>query len=218
MRIVLRSIALQDNVLFYGDNLYILRDRIPDESIDLIYLDPPFNSKAYYNILFKESTEEESVAQIRAFTDFWHWDSAARETYQYLTGNQVDNRVATVADSVFRLLGRNDMSAYLFMMTIRLVELHRVLKDTGTLFLHCDPNASHYLKIVLDGIFGPENFRNEIIWKRRTAHSDKAQGAKHLGRIHDTISVTRSLEATSGTRNMPLIPRSMPETVSPSKK
>ncbi len=180
-------LALQDNILFYGDNLDILRRRIPDECIDLIYLDPPFNSKAYYNLLFKEKTDEESTAQMRAFTDFWHWDAAARETYEYLSGNQVNDRVATVADSLFRLLGRNDMNAYLFMMTIRLVELHRVLKETGSLFLHCDPNASHYLKLVLDGIFGPENFTNEIIWKRRTAHSDKAQGARHLGRIHDTI-------------------------------
>lgn len=176
-------IALQDNILFYGDNLDILRRYIPDESIDLIYLDPPFNSKADYNILFKEVGGEESVAQIRAFTDFWHWDSAARKTYDYLVGNEVDNRVATVADSLYRLLGKNDMTAYLFMMTTRLIEMHRVLKPTGSLFLHCDSTASHYLKIVLDSVFGVENFRNEIVWRRIEAHSD----AKRFGKVSDRI-------------------------------
>jgi DNA modification methylase len=160
-----------------------LRRYIPDESIDLIYLDPPFNSKADYNILFKEATGEESTAQIRAFSDFWHWDAASRKTYDYLVGNEVDNRIATLADALYRLLGKNDMTAYLFMMTIRLAELHRVLKPTGTIFLHCDPTASHYLKIVMDAIFSPKNFRNEIIWKRTFAHS----GANRCGPVHDDL-------------------------------
>lgn len=160
-----RPLALQDDVLFYGDNLDILRRHVPDESIDLIYLDPPFNSKKDYNILFKESSGEKSVAQIQAFTDFWHWDNSARHTYDYLIGNEVDNRIATVADSLYRLLGKNDMTAYLFMMTTRLIELHRVLKKTGSLYLHCDPTASHYLKILMDAVFGSTNFRNEIVWR-----------------------------------------------------
>lgn len=176
--------SFNTNKLFYGDNLQILRSRIPANSIDLIYLDPPFNSKADYNILFKESTGEESAAQIQAFSDFWHWDTAAREAFEYLAlSNQVNDKVASLADALHRLLGKNDMSAYLFMMTIRLIELHRVLKPKGCLFLHCDPTASHYLKLVLDAIFEPENFRNEIIWKRTSAHND----AKRCGAVHDTI-------------------------------
>ena len=176
-------IALQDNILFYGDNLDILRRYIPDESIDLIYLDPPFNSNADYNILFKEVGGEESVAQIRAFTDFWHWDAAARKTYEYLVSNEVDNRVATVADSLYRLLGKNDMTAYLFMMMIRLIELRRVLKPTGSLYLHCDPTASHYLKVVLDSVFGVKNFAGEITWQRTNSRSTTGKWP----RVHDTI-------------------------------
>lgn len=169
--------------MFYGDNLDILKRKIPDESIDLIYLDPPFNSKADYNILFKEASGEQSVAQIRAFSDFWHWDSAARKTYEYLVGNEVDNRVATLAESMNRLLGKNDMTAYLFMMTIRLIEMRRVLKSTGSIYLHCDPTASHYLKLVMDSVFGVGNFRNEVIWKRTYAHGS----ADKWGDVHDTL-------------------------------
>lgn len=179
----LPPLALQENVLFYGDNLDILRRFIPDESIDLIYLDPPFNSKADYNILFKESTGEESNAQIRAFSDFWHWDSASRRTYDYLVSNQVDERVATVAESLYRLLGKNDMTAYLFMMAIRLTELHRVLKPSGSLFLHCDPTADSYLRLVLDAVFGPKAFLGEVIWRRTTSHVTSRRWA----RLHDVI-------------------------------
>lgn len=174
----------KSNVLYYGDNLDILRNYIPSKSIDLIYLDPPFNSQANYNILFKEVTGEPATAQIQAFSDFWHWDRASARTYSYLTtSNRVSDRVATVADGLFRMLGRNDMTAYLFMMMVRLVELHRVLKDTGSLYLHCDPTASHYLKIVLDAIFDPRNFRNEIIWRRTGAHGP----LRTFGPIHDTL-------------------------------
>jgi site-specific DNA-methyltransferase (adenine-specific) len=173
----------RQNTLFYGDNLEVLRKHITDESIDLVYLDPPFNSKADYNVLFKEPTGEESVAQIQAFSDFWHWDEAARHSYEYLTSNEVNDKVADLAESLFKLLGKNDMSAYLFMMTTRLIELHRVLKDTGSLFLHCDSNANHYLKLVLDAIFGPSQFRNEIVWKRFNFHAD----AKRFGRVSDRL-------------------------------
>ena len=175
------------NRLFYGDNLEILRQYIPSDSIDLIYLDPPFNSKADYNILFKEKSGEQSTAQIQAFSDFWHWDEAARQSYEYLTSNDVDVKIANLAEALFRLLGKNDMSAYLFMMATRLIQLQRVLKPTGTIFLHCDATASHYLKLIMDAIFGANNFVNEIIWKRSHAHSDTKQGAKHFGRLHDTI-------------------------------
>src|SRR5207249_186337 len=139
-------VGFSRNTLYYGDNLPILRKHIPNECIDLIYLDPPFNSKIDYNILFKETTGEQSTAQIQAFSDFWHWDAASRNAYEYLTGNEVDNTIANLAEAFYRLLGKNDMSAYLFMMTTRLLELHRILKTTGSLFLHCDPTASHYLK------------------------------------------------------------------------
>jgi DNA modification methylase len=171
------------NMLYFGDNLEILRRYFPNECVDLIYLDPPFNSKATYNILFKEKSGEDSAAQIQAFSDFWHWDTAARQAYNYLVSNEVNDNVARVSEAFFRFLGTNDMSAYLFMMTERLLELHRVLKPTGSLFLHCDPKASHYLKIVLDAIFDPTTFRNEIIWKRTFAHND----AHKCGAIHDTI-------------------------------
>lgn len=123
------------NKLFYGNNLEILRRHIPENSVDLIYLDPPFNSKADYNILFREKSGEQSTAQIQAFSDSWQWDSASREAYEYLTGNDVDNKVANLAVALLHLLGKNDMTTYLFMMTQRLLELKRVLKSTGTIFL-----------------------------------------------------------------------------------
>jgi DNA modification methylase len=174
------------NVLYFGDNLEILRKYIPDNSIDLIYLDPPFNSKKDYNILFKENGGVESEAQIKAFTDTWHWTQIAENTYHEIVTKgplKVGKLIGALHDSI----GNNDVMAYLVMMTIRLVELHRVLKPTGSLYLHCDPTASHYLKLVLDQIFGPANFRNEIVWKRTTSHGDWKQGAKHFGRVHDHL-------------------------------
>ncbi len=175
---------MKTNVLYFGDNLEILRNReyFPDNSIDLIYLDPPFNSKKDYNILFKENGGVESEAQIKAFTDTWHWTQAAENTYHDIVVNgplKVGKLIGALHDS----LGHNDVMAYLVMMTARLIELQRVLKPTGSLYLHCDPTASHYLKLVLDQIFGPANFRNEIVWKRTTAHNDP----KRFGRIHDIL-------------------------------
>ncbi|MGH9909531.1 MAG: DNA methyltransferase, partial [Nitrososphaerales archaeon] len=171
------------NVLYYGDNLDILKRYIPNHSVDLIYLDPPFNSQADYNILFKEQSGEQSTAQIQAFSDFWHWDTAARNAYEYLTGNEVDSKVADLAEALYKVLGKNDMSAYLYMMATRLIELHRVLKPTGSLYLHCDPRASHYLKSVLDAIFGFSSFRNEIVWVRTTGHRDSHK----YNQSHDII-------------------------------
>ena len=173
---------MNQNTLFYGDNLDILKHLIPAESVDLIYLDPPFNSKRDYNVLFKERSGESSPAQIEAFTDTWQWDRAAEKTYNDLVSHAPAN-VAEMIGALVRFIRHNDMMAYLVMMAARLVELHRVLKSTGSLYLHCDPTASHYLKIILDTIFGARNFRNEIIWKRTSSHND----SKKWPHIHDTI-------------------------------
>jgi site-specific DNA-methyltransferase (adenine-specific) len=162
------------NTLFYGDNLDILRHSIKDESVDLIYLDPPFNSARNYNVLFKEKSGEASPAQIEAFTDTWAWDRSAERTYGDLLTDAPAN-VAQMIAALRQFIGANDMMAYLVMMTARLIELHRVLKPTGSLYLHCDPTASHYLKIVLDTIFGARNFRSHINWIR----SRNPKGSQH---------------------------------------
>lgn len=159
-----------ENYLYYGDNLDVLRRHIKDESVDLIYLDPPFNSNRSYNVLFKDESGQ-SDAQIKAFDDSWHWGHAAETTYQELI-QTAPLGVANVIGAFRTFIHDNQMMAYLVMMAVRLVELHRVLKPTGSLYLHCDPTASHYLKILLDTIFGFDNYRNEIIWKRQSAHSD----------------------------------------------
>jgi len=189
------------NTLYYGDNLDILRNYIPDESVDLIYLDPPFNSNRTYNVLFKDESGEQSSAQIAAFEDTWHWDINTESIYKELvTSPEIPSQVSSMIAALRGFIGTNQMMAYLTNMTIRLVELHRVLKSTGSLYLHCDPTASHYLKIVLDTIFGVQNFRNEIIWKRTTAHNDP----KGYGRIHDVILFfTKSKNSTWNTVYMP---------------
>ena len=173
-----------DNKLYYGDNLDILRRReyFPDESVDLIYLDPPFNSSRNYNVLFKSESGADSQAQITAFEDTWHWGETAESTYDDLIVD-APAKVSTAVEALMNLIDRNQMMAYLVMMTARLVELHRVLKPTGSLYLHCDPTASHYLKIVLDAIFGAEHFRSEIVWKRTSSHND----ASRWGSVHDVI-------------------------------
>jgi len=159
------------NTLYYGDNLKVLREHIKDESVDLIYLDPPFNSNRSYNVLFKDESGNSSDAQITAFDDSWHWGETAERTYQDLIQN-APLAVAQMIGALREFIGTNQMMAYLVMMAARLVELHRVLKPTGSLYLHCDPTASHYLKILLDMIFGYQNFQNEITWKRANAHND----------------------------------------------
>jgi site-specific DNA-methyltransferase (adenine-specific) len=181
------SRPITENTLFYGDNLIILREHIPSESVDLIYLDPPFNSSRNYNVLFKDEHGTESEAQITAFEDTWHWNFAAEQTYAELLTEAPDH-VGKMIESLREFIGTNQMMAYLIMMATRLVELHRALKPTGSLYLHCDPTACHYLRIILDTIFSPDQFRNEIIWKRSSAHSDTAQGkVLHMGRLHDVI-------------------------------
>lgn len=169
--------------LFYGDNLGVLRDHVADESVDLVYLDPPFNSNATYNLLFKAPGGEASRAQIEAFDDTWHWNETAECAFDEVvhSGNSDAAKMLTAMRS---FLGENDMMAYLAMMAVRLIELHRVLKSTGSLYLHCDPTASHYLKLLLDAVFGKENFLNEIIWKRTSAHSN---ASRKLASVHDVL-------------------------------
>lgn len=180
------------NTLYYGDNLNILRDYIPNDSVDLIYLDPPFNSNRSYNVLFRDESGIEAQAQITAFEDTWHWNVDTEKVYQELVTSG-EARVSSVISALRETIGTNQVTAYLVMMAIRLVELHRILKPTGTLYLHCDPTASHYLRIVLEAIFGPTNFRNEIIWKRTSAHSD----SKTCGNAHDCLLLyTRSNKFT----------------------
>src|ERR1041384_3333782 len=161
---------MPDNVLYYGDNLDVLRRHIKDETVDLVYLDPPFNSAQDYNVLFEAKDGHASAAQIRAFEDTWHWDSAAARLYEATV--EKGGRVSAVLQAFRLFLGDNDMLAYLTMMAPRLVELHRVLRETGSLYLHCDQTASHYLKLLLDAVFGPLSFKGDIIWKRTTSHND----------------------------------------------
>jgi site-specific DNA-methyltransferase (adenine-specific) len=156
------------NTLHYGDNLRILREKIKDESVDLIYLDPPFNSNANYNVLFRSPTGEQSHAQIEAFEDTWHWTDEAEQAFdEVMHGSNSD--ATEVLRAMRSFLKENDMMAYLAMMAVRLIELQRVLKQTGSLYLHCDPTASHYLKLILDSIFDKRNFRSEIVSMRSSA-------------------------------------------------
>jgi site-specific DNA-methyltransferase (adenine-specific) len=172
----------EKNKLYFGDNLRILRDHVADSSVDLIYLDPPFNSNASYNVLFKEKTGEESAAQITAFEDTWQWSVEAEALYKEIVTSG-PRKLADLMQALLTFLGRNDMMAYLVMMAVRLVELHRVLKPTGSIYLHCDPTASHYLKLLMDAIFDPRMFLNEIIWKRTHAHGS----SRRFGPVHDVL-------------------------------
>jgi site-specific DNA-methyltransferase (adenine-specific) len=171
------------NQLYYGDNLNILREYIPDESVDLIYLDPPFNSQATYNVLFAEKNGSAAASQVKAFEDSWHWDLGAEAVFQEIV-TKCPKRVADLVISLRSFMGQNDMMAYLTMMAIRLVEMRRVLKQTGSIYLHCDPTASHYLKLVMDAIFGFQNIRNEIIWKRT---QPKSHAYTRFSRSHDVL-------------------------------
>ena len=178
----MQSTDISPNHLYFGDNLDILRQHIADESVDLIYLDPPFNSNATYNVLFRERSGEESAAQITAFDDTWRWGLESELAYQEVITEQA-GKVGELLAALRSFLGQNDMMAYLTMMAQRMVELHRVLKPTGSIYLHCDTTASHYLKLMMDAIFGADNYKNEIVWKRSSAHSD----SKACGRTHDCI-------------------------------
>ena len=170
------------NKLYFGDNLNILREHVADESVDLIYLDPPFKSNADYNILFQEKGGEQSTAQITAFQDTWHWNSETQSAYEDVVRDG-PAKVGELLAAMHSFLGRNDMMAYLTMMAQRMVELHRVLKPKGSIYLHCDPTASHYLKLMMDAVFGHDNFVNEIIWHYRKWSA----GSYTFQRNHDVI-------------------------------
>jgi site-specific DNA-methyltransferase (adenine-specific) len=176
---------MDTNILYYGDNLEILKNHIPEESVDLVYLDPPFNSSATYNVLFKEPSGKQSEAQLMAFEDTWQWGLGSEAALRDLTLSNTAPQATKEFMSVLPdFVGqRTPMRAYLTMMAIRLVELLRVLKSTGSIYLHCDPTASHYIKIIMDTIFDQRNFRNEIVWQRTNVHNAAGQ----YGRIHDII-------------------------------
>jgi site-specific DNA-methyltransferase (adenine-specific) len=189
------------NSLFFGDNLDVLRQYIKDESVDLIYLDPPFKSDQDYNVLFAEHNGATSAAQVRAFDDTWHWDQSAAGAYQQVV--EAGGRISLALQGIRQVLGTNDMLAYLSMMAVRLVELYRVLKPTGSIYLHCDPTASHYLKLLMDAVFSLRNFRNELVWRRTSGR----KSGKQFGRVHDLLFFyTKSDNATW---NPPAVPHDL---------
>jgi site-specific DNA-methyltransferase (adenine-specific) len=173
----------EEGFLFYGDNLDLLRKYFFEEFVDLVYLDPPFKSSQNYNVLFTERDGTQAAAQLRAFGDTWHWDKGSEAACQAIIESG-DAKVSQAMQALRTLLGTTDMMAYLAMMAPRLLELHRALKESGSIFLHCDPTASHYLKILMDAVFGPKNFRNEIVWKRSSGHSD---ARRRFGDQTDTL-------------------------------
>jgi site-specific DNA-methyltransferase (adenine-specific) len=192
------------NQLYFGDNLDIMREHILDESVDLIYLDPPFNSKSNYNVLFQEQDGTKSRAQITAFEDTWHWGLESEETYREIV-NTGTNKTIELIQALRGFLGQNDMMAYLVMMTIRLMEMHRILKSTGSIYLHCDPTASHYLKLVMDAIFEGKNFRNEIIWHYKKWPS----GYRQFQRNHDVILFYSKTNSTDRVYKISYMPRAV---------
>ncbi|MGD9616374.1 MAG: site-specific DNA-methyltransferase [Alphaproteobacteria bacterium] len=170
------------NALYFGDNLHVLREYVKDETADLIYLDPPFNSNASYNVLFRAPSGARPKAQVDAFRDTWHWGEEAEQAFEDVKNSRTS--AAGIVRALRSFLGENDLMAYLAMMAVRLIEMHRVLKKTGCLFLHCDPTADHYLRILLDAIFSPEQFTNEIIWRRTTP---KGLAFTRFASNHDVI-------------------------------
>ena len=172
---------MAENLLYYGDNLDVLRRHVKDETVDLVYLDPPFNSNASYNVLFAEQNGSQAAAQIKAFEDTWRWDQAAAQAYEQVV--ETGGSVSEALQAFRKLLGPSNVLAYLAMMAPRLAELRRVLKPTGSIYLHCDPTASHYLKLLMDAVFDASNFRSEIIWRRTGTHGKVHRYAP----IHDTI-------------------------------
>jgi DNA modification methylase len=178
------------NVLYYGDNLDVLKRYVADESVDLVYLDPPFNSARTYNVLFAEQDGTRAAAQIQAFEDTWQWDASASAAYHEVV--EAGGKVSEVLQAFRLFCGESDMLAYLSMMAPRLIHLHRALKPTGTLYLHCDPTASHYLKLLLDAVFGPERFLNEVTWKRTHAHGNVG---RNFGSVCDILLVYTKSDA-----------------------
>jgi site-specific DNA-methyltransferase (adenine-specific) len=164
-----------------GDNLDVLRRHIKEESVDLVYLDPPFNSNQDYNVLFTEQDGTRAAAQIKAFGDTWRWDQEAAKAYQELV--EAGGKVSLAMQAFRTFLGDSDLLAYLAMMAPRLVELRRVLKPTGSIYLHCDPTASHYLKMLMDAVLEPDKFQNELVWHYQTGGASKTR----FSQKHDII-------------------------------
>ncbi len=175
----------EKNKLYYGDNLDVLRRYVKDETVDLVYLDPPFNSRQDYNVLFAEKDGTRSSSQIMAFEDTWEWNLEAERNYEQIV--EGGGRISDAMRAFRTFLGNSDMMAYLAMMAPRLVELRRVLKVTGSIYLHCDQTASHYLKMLMDAVFGPTNFRNDIVWKRKAGRGETNVAAIRYGVTADDI-------------------------------
>ena len=183
------------NTLFYGDNLDILREYVPDESVDLIYLDPPFNSSRNYNVLFKDESGKDSESQITAFEDTWHWNGSAENIYHELV---TETSLSEMIGAMVTLTGKGQMGAYLVMMAARFLELRRILKSTGSIYVHCDSTASHYLKIILDGIFGPENFG---LFGNCRASESGSTASERPGRVLPVFRSNRSRSSFSAWRS-----------------
>jgi site-specific DNA-methyltransferase (adenine-specific) len=181
--------VLKNRSLFFGDNLHVLREKFPGDQgyFDLIYLDPPFNSKQGYNVLFKEGFED-SPAQVQAFEDTWHWTADTKAQFEDLIINpEYPEKISDLMVGLGKIIGHNDVLAYLTMMSVRLIELRRVLKTTGCIYVHCDPTASHYLKIIMDAIFGPMNFINDIVWERYTRPKGSQFKSRKFGSATDNL-------------------------------
>lgn len=192
------------NALYYGDNLQILRDYVGDRSVDLVYLDPPFQSNQDYNILFREQDGKRAAAQIKAFSDTWEWNEVSSAAYHEAV--EQGGNVSRMMQAFMTAIGGNDLMAYLSMMAPRLVELRRVLKGSGSIYLHCDPTASHYLKLLMDAVFNPRNFRNEIIW----CYRKWAVSQKQFASNHDVILFyTKTAENAFNTQYVPVSPGTM---------
>ena len=191
------------NKLYYGDNLDVMRKSIADESIDLIYLDPPFKSNTNYNLLFRADGLSPDEAQLTAFKDTWLWDTVAAELFDELQG--VPNPMLVgIFNALQEAIPGTPMLAYLVNMAVRLIEMHKKLKPAGSLYLHCDPSASHYLKFIMDATFTPVSFRNEIVWRRTPFSGSSKARAKQLPKSHDTILFYS--KANHWTWNAPLLP------------
>ena len=171
---------LEPNALYYGDCLDVLA-QWPAGKFDLVYLDPPFNSKAQYNVLFGKAGAGDR-AQIMAFDDTWRWDEAAAERVDRVANAEAHPARAAIT-GLHEILGECGMLGYLAYMADRLKHIRRVMKESASVYLHCDPTASHYLKIIMDAVFGQANFRNEIIW----SYQRWTGATKHFQRMHDVI-------------------------------
>jgi site-specific DNA-methyltransferase (adenine-specific) len=194
------------NRLYYGDNLEVLRNKIRDETIDLCYIDPPFNSKRNYFQIYNNIGKED-LAQAHAFVDTWEWGPQAQDAYEEIIGNansRFTRQTIELVKGFQSVLKTGSLLAYLVSMTLRITEIQRVLKPTGSFYFHCDPTSSHYLKLVIDAVFCPNggDFRNEIIWayNRWSAAARKFQG------LHDVIFFYTKGAKNIHTFNLQLVP------------